>query len=106
MTENLFIQGGVMAILLASAITYGFRLGGLLLSDRLPKTGPARRFLDALPGTILIALVVPGAVHAGAPGMVGLGACLVVYVRSRNLLLTMVAGVAAVWLVRRLPGLL
>lgn len=105
MTEQLFIQGGLVAILLASIITYGLRLGGLLLSDRLPKTGPARRFLDALPGTILISLVVPGAVHAGTPGMVGLGSCLLVYVRSRSLLLTMIAGVGAVWLMRWLPGI-
>ncbi len=62
--SNLFHQGAIPSILLASAITYALRLGGLLLADRLPKSGPARRFLDCLPGTILVSLTVPGALHA------------------------------------------
>jgi uncharacterized membrane protein len=94
--NELFQIGAVPAILLASGLTYGLRLGGLLLADRLPKSGPARRFLDCLPGTILLSLTVPGALHAGVEGMIGLGACLLVFFRTRNLLLTMAAGMAGV----------
>jgi len=94
--NELFQTGAIPAILLASGLTYGLRLGGLLLADRLPKSGPARRFLDCLPGTILLSLVVPGALHAGVEGMIGLGACLLVFLRTRNLLLTMAAGMAGV----------
>lgn len=101
MKTDLFIVGGGMAIVLTAAITYGFRLGGLLLADRLPTVGPMRRFLDALPGAILVSLVVPAASHAGSPGLVGLVACLAAYARTRNLLLTMCAGVLAVWLLRQ-----
>jgi uncharacterized membrane protein len=98
--RELFQHGAVQAILLTAAITYALRLGGLLLADRLPRSGPARRFLDCLPGTILIALTVPGALHSGVEGMVGLGACLLVFLRSGNLLLTMLAGMGGVCLVR------
>ncbi len=97
---HLFQLGAVTAILLAAGVTYALRLGGLLLADRLPKSGPARRFLDTLPGTLLLSLTVPGALHAGIAGMLGLAACLLVYLRSRNLLLTMAAGMAGVCLFR------
>lgn len=102
--NELFQTGAVAAILLASGVTYALRLGGLLLADRLPKTGPARRFLDALPGTLLISLTLPGALHAGLPGAVGLATCLLVYLRSKNLLLTMAVGMAAVVVLRRWMG--
>lgn len=98
--NGLFQQGAWEAILLASGLTYALRLGGLLLADRLPGTGPARRFLDCLPGTILLSLTVPGALHAGIEGMVGLAACLLVFLRTRNLLLTMAAGMVGLCLFR------
>lgn len=102
MERDLFITGSIWTIFLISMVTYGFRFGGLLLAGWLPQTGPFRRFLDALPGTILLSLVVPQAVHAGVPGFVGLGACLGVFLGTRNLLFTMFAGVGAVWVVRTL----
>ncbi len=94
--NELFHDGAVQAILLTAGITYALRLGGLLLADRLPRTGPARRFLECLPGTILLSLTVPGALHAGVEGVIGLGACLIVYFRTKNLLLTMAAGMLGV----------
>lgn len=94
--RDLFQHGAVQAILLTAGITYALRLGGLLLADRLPATGPARRFLDVLPGTILLSLTVPGALHAGAEGVIGLGACLLIFLRTKNLLLTMAAGMIGV----------
>jgi uncharacterized membrane protein len=98
--NDLFQSGAVPAILLASGLTYGLRLGGLLLADRLPKSGPARRFLDCLPGTILLSLTVPGALHAGVEGMIGLGACLLAFMRTKSMLMTMAAGMAGVCLLR------
>lgn len=101
MDSKLFLENGLLAIVTASIITYAFRLGGLLLAERLPKTGPLRSFLDALPGTILVALVVPSALNSGWQGLVGVAACLAVYFKTRNLLLTMISGVLAVYLIRQ-----
>jgi uncharacterized membrane protein len=98
--NDLFQSGAVPAILLASGLTYGLRLGGLLLADRLPKSGPARRFLDCLPGTILLSITVPGALHAGVEGMIGLGACLLVFMRTKSMLMTLAAGMATVCFLR------
>ncbi len=102
MKTDWFIPGGISAILITAAITYAFRFGGLLLADHLPRTGSMRRFLDALPGAILLSLVVPAAGKSGWAGAVGLIACLVIYLKSKNLLVTMAAGVLAVWLFRQL----
>lgn len=59
---------GIVILLLASAATYGWRLGGLALADRLPQTGRARRFLDALPGSLLVALAAPELLTFGVAG--------------------------------------
>jgi hypothetical protein len=45
-------------------------------------------------------LTVPGALHAGVEGMIGLGACLVVFLRTKNLFFTMAAGVMGVCALR------
>lgn len=103
--NSLFQTGAVQAILLASAITYALRLGGLLMADRLPTSGPARRFLDTLPGAILLSLTVPGAIDSGIQGIMGLTACLLVFLRTRNLLLTMAAGMTGVCVLRYLETL-
>ena len=105
MSDQLFVEGGVLAIFLVSAVTYGLRFGGLLLAGVLPKKGPVKSFLDALPGTILIALVVPAAVGSGTAGLLGLGACLLTYSVSKNLLATMGAGVLVVALMRQFLGI-
>lgn len=101
MTEPLFIEGGLLTIFLVSAVTYGLRLGGLLLAGILPNRGPVRQFLDALPGTILISLVVPAALQSGTTGMIGLAACLLAYFATKNLLVTMTAGVLVVSILRQ-----
>jgi uncharacterized membrane protein len=102
MENTLFIENGLTAIIAASVITYAFRFGGLILADRLPQTGSLRNFFDALPGTILVSLVVPSAANAGWQGFVGVAACLGIYFRTKNLLLTMISGVLTVYLIRLL----
>lgn len=86
----------VMAVLGAAAATYGLRLGGLLLSDRLPRYGAFRRFMDALPGTILLSLVAPGILAAGVWGAVAAAATAICTWKTRNVFLSMLVGVAIV----------
>jgi uncharacterized membrane protein len=86
----------IMAIVAAALITYFLRLGGLLLSEKMPQSHAIKSFMDALPGTILVALVVPGIVGAG---WLGWGAALLTALcayKTNNVLLSMLMGMIIV----------
>lgn len=57
------------AIIACSLVTYLIRIGGYWLMGRVPIGPRMSRALDALPGAIFVAAVVPIAVKAGAPGI-------------------------------------
>lgn len=57
------------AILACSVVTYLIRIGGYWLMGRVPIGPRMSRALDALPGAIFVAAVLPIAVKAGAPGI-------------------------------------
>jgi uncharacterized membrane protein len=90
------LLNSLLVIALASAVTYLLRSGGLLLAETLPRRGRVRLFMDALPGTILIALVAPGVFQAGIPGQVAALATALCAWRTGNLLLAMVVGMGGV----------
>ena len=76
----------LLAIAGAAMVTYGLRLGGLMLADRLPKNGGFRRFMETLPGTILLSLVAPGIVSAGVLGAMAALATALCALKTRNIL--------------------
>ncbi|MCB2149702.1 MAG: AzlD domain-containing protein [Deltaproteobacteria bacterium] len=86
----------VLAITGAALATYSLRLGGLLLADRLPKNGGFKRFMEALPGTILLSLVAPGIFSAGMLGGVAALATALCAWKTRNILLAMIVGMGMV----------
>ncbi|WP_029897412.1 AzlD family protein [Desulfohalovibrio reitneri] len=80
--------------------TYLTRVLGLFLATRLPLSGRAGAFLQALPGGILIGIVAPAALTQGTAEAV---ASLITIITARaagSLPLAMLAGVAAVWALR------
>ncbi len=95
-----------IAIACAAAVTYSLRLGGLLLAGGLPDTGRFRRFMDALPGAILLSLVVPGMMSAGPVGCLAAGVTALLARRTGNLLVAIIVGTAMVAAARQLslPG--
>ena len=93
--------GAYLLIMAAALATYALRLGGLLLADRLPSTGRVRKFMDALPGTILLSLVVPGVISSGIAGCVAAvltGACAY---KTGNVFVSMLLGMATVAIARQ-----
>ncbi len=80
----------------AALVTYGLRFGGLMLSEKLPKNGAFKAFMDALPGTILLSLVAPGIALAGLWGMVGAAATAVCTWKTGNVFVSMVIGMGIV----------
>jgi uncharacterized membrane protein len=93
-----------LAIAGAALATYSLRLGGLLLAERLPKNGGFKRFMETLPGTILLALVAPGIFSAGMLGGVGALATALCAWRTKSLLLAMIVGMGIVAVGRLLIG--
>ncbi len=89
-----------MAIGGAALMTYGLRLGGLLLSEKLPRTGAFKIFLEALPGTILVSLVMPGITAAGVWGWGAAALTAFLARKTGNVFIAMLAGVMVVALVR------
>ncbi|MGD8703037.1 MAG: AzlD domain-containing protein [Desulfosarcina sp.] len=86
----------VLAIAGAALATYGLRLGGLLLAEHLPQNGGFKRFMEALPGTILLSLVAPGIFSAGLLGGVAALATALCAWQTRNVLLAMIVGMGIV----------
>ncbi|BBO70012.1 hypothetical protein DSCA_39420 [Desulfosarcina alkanivorans] len=80
----------------AALATYSLRLGGLLLAERLPANGGFKRFMDALPGTILLSLVAPGIYSSGALGGAAALATALCAWKTRNILFAMLVGVGMV----------
>jgi len=82
--------------------TLAIRVGGFLLGTTLPTTGPWARSLGALPGCLIAALLAVLLVQAGPVEWGAAAICLVVAMVTRSLPLTMLVGIAAVWLARGL----
>lgn len=84
--------------------TYASRAAGLMLMSRVTPGPRAERFMCAIPGAILTAIVAPSALAAGpAEGAATLATALVAW-RFGNLPLAMAAGVAVVLAARQLLG--
>lgn len=83
-----------------AAGTFAARIAGVVIGGRLPQSGPWARALQALPGSLIIALVTMSLLSGGAAEWIAGTAALAVAVVTRNLPLTMVAGIAAIYLLR------
>ncbi len=89
------------AIACAALVTYGLRLGGLVLAARLPRSGRLRRGMDALPGALLFALVIPSITHEGVWGIIAAALTVLVAIKTRNTILAMLVGMAIIFAQRQ-----
>lgn len=85
----------LVAILAMGLATYPMRAGGYWLMGRVPLTPRVRRFLEALPGAVVIATVVPILAREGIPAIAAIAAGLAVSFVKRNEFLALAVGVAA-----------
>lgn len=92
----------LLAILGMAAVTYATRVSGLWLMGRVTLSRRMEAALEYLPGTVLVAIVAPVVLTGGIAEKIAALATVAVAVRSRNLLLAMVTGVAVVWIVRNI----
>ena len=85
-------------------ITYLTRSGGFWLLARIRPSPRLTAWLRALPGALMVALVTPSFVGAGLAGLLGAGITALIAVRTKNTLIAMIAGTAAVAVGRAAGG--
>lgn len=88
------------AIAAMAAATALMRFGGYWLMATVPLTRRVRRMLDALPGCVIAATIVPVVVSNGFPAALGVGVVAALIMWWRNEFLAAFAGLAAVALAR------
>jgi uncharacterized membrane protein len=86
--------GSLAAIVAMGLVTYGMRAGGFWLMAHVPLTARVRRILAALPGSVVVATVLPIVVREGVPAMLAVGAAGVAMTIRRNDFLAVVVGMA------------
>ncbi len=87
--------GTVAAIVAMGVTTYAMRAGGFWLMAHVPLPARVRRTLDALPGTVVVATVLPIVVREGVPAALAIVAAGAAMLIRRNDFLAVLAGMAA-----------
>jgi len=87
----------LLAITAMAAVTFACRCGGYFVFTRIKPTPFLQHALDSLPGSVFIAYVVPGVLHGSPEIWFGAAVTIAMMVFSRNLGVSIVAGVAAAW---------
>ena len=86
---------GVLAAIAAmAAATYAMRAGGFLLMAQVPLTPRLRKMLDALPGSVVVAVVLPIVVRDGPVAALAIGAAVLAMLVRRNDLVAVLTGMA------------
>lgn len=85
-----------LTIVFAALVTYSLRISGLLLASRLPRKGRFKKFMDALPGTILLSLIVPAALAAGPIGWLATLLTGLSSLKTGNVFISMLVGIVIV----------
>jgi uncharacterized membrane protein len=92
--------GVLTAILVMAAVTYGIRAGGFWMMGHVPLTPRLQRMLEALPGSVVVAAVLPIVVRDGFAAALAIAAAGAVMLLLRNDLLAVLAGMTVAASVR------
>jgi branched chain amino acid efflux pump len=92
--------GTIAAILAMGVATYSMRAGGFWLMGHVPLTPRVRRMIEALPGAVVIATVLPIAVSEGVPALLAIVAAVGAMLIRRNDFLAVIVGMAVAALAR------
>jgi uncharacterized membrane protein len=84
----------LIAIAVMAVATYAMRAGGFWLMRHVAMTVRMRRMLEALPGSVVVATVLPIAVREGPVAQLAIGSACVVMLLFRKDLLAVITGMA------------
>lgn len=93
------LAGALTAILVMALVTYLTRSGGVLIMSRVPIGPRVERFINAMSGSVLVAVIVPMAAEGDWGARLALLVTLGVMLVTRKPLLAIGAGIlsAALW---------
>lgn len=89
-----------LAIAAMGVVTFATRVLGTSLARWIPRTPRWNRFMQALPGTLLVAIVAPSFVTGDRIHLIAAIVTLALAMRGAHLVVAMTAGVACVALLR------
>ncbi|MCL4710387.1 MAG: AzlD domain-containing protein [Pseudorhodoplanes sp.] len=95
-----FPHAPLLAIAGMALMTYGMRVGGFWLMGRLTLTGRARHMLEALPGSVVAAIVLPVMASSGPAAFLAVGAVVLSMFVRRNEFIALGLGLAVAIAVR------
>jgi uncharacterized membrane protein len=90
----------LLAIAAMTAATLSLRLGGYFLMSYVEVTPRVRRMMDALPGSVIAAAVLPVALEGGPVAMIAVLLAMATMYVTRNDIIAMLTGVGAAALLR------
>ena len=100
-SENL----GMLAAIAAMAVaTYAMRAGGFWMMSHVPPSPRLRKALNALPGSVIVATVLPIVARDGITAMLTICAAMAVMWVTRRDILAVVAGMAVATAMRAIGG--
>jgi uncharacterized membrane protein len=101
MTPIEWPRWGVLAAIAAMAlVTYLLRVGGFWLMAHVPPTRRVRRMLEALPGSVVVAVVLPIIVRDGLAAALAIGAAGAVMLLRSSDILAVLTGMAVAAAIR------
>jgi len=91
-----------LTILGMAIITYFTRVSGLWLVRYIPTSKRFKAWLEYIPGAVIVSIVAPTIISTNLAEVGAAITTLLVAIRTRNMLLTLIVGVVTVVLLRRL----
>lgn len=94
--------GAILAIAGMTLVTFLCRISGVVLMSRVRITPRIERGLRALPGSIILATILPAALDSGWPAIAALGAAITVMAITRIDVLSLATGLGTLAMIRAL----
>jgi uncharacterized membrane protein len=90
----------ILTILGMALVTYATRAGGFWLMGLVTPSSRVETWLKQIPGAVLVALIAPTILASSIAESLAAIATVLVAIRTKNVLIAMLVGVAMVWLLR------
>ena len=94
--------GTVMIILIMALLTLATRVGGMLFMSYVAIGDKTKEFMNAMSGSVLVAVIVPVAINADGPARIGLFVTGAIVLLTQKLLPAIGGGIVAVAICRQM----